>query len=248
MYKDHAYRRHIHPNNLISFRVVVKETDLLVSALKDLSEQTKDIVHTYRRHLEEYIRSRPEFLLSLTPYPEDPFAPQVIREMISATRMFGVGPMAAVAGTIADLVGKGLLLYSDEVIVENGGDIFLKIARPANVSIFAGDSPLSNKVGLVIQPEQMPTGVCTSSGTVGHSLSLGIADAVCIVARSASIADAAATALGNKITSKVHLKREIESLREFEAIMGAIVIIGKTMATWGEIKLREISGKFNSEA
>jgi ApbE superfamily uncharacterized protein (UPF0280 family) len=240
MYKDHAYRRYVHPNNLISFRVVVKETDLLVNALKDLTEKTKDIVHTYRRHLEEYIRSRPEFLLSLTPYPEDPFAPEVITEMISAARMFGVGPMAAVAGTIADLVGKGLLPYSHEVIVENGGDIFLKIARTATVSIFAGDSPLSNKVGLVIHAEQMPTGVCTSSGTVGHSLSLGIADAVCIVARSASIADAAATALGNKITSKANLKNEIESMREFETIIGGVVIIGKTMATWGEIELKEI--------
>jgi ApbE superfamily uncharacterized protein (UPF0280 family) len=221
MHKDHLYRRHIHTKNLIAFRVVVNETDLLVSALKDLSEQTKDIVHTYRIQLEGYIRSRPE--------------------MVSAARMFGVGPMAAVAGTIADLVGSDLLRHSHEVIVENGGDIFLKTSRPATVSIFAGDSPLSNKIGLVIHPEQMPTGVCTSSATVGPSLSLGIADAVCIVARSASIADAAATAFGNKITSKVNLKREIESIKESEPIMGGMVIIGKTMATWGEIELTKIS-------
>lgn len=241
MNKDHPYRKQVHPRNLTSFRVLIKETDLMVSALKDLSKQTKDMVHTYRRQLEDYISSKSDFYSTLLPYPEDPFAPKIIREMISATRIFGVGPMAAVAGTIAEFVGRDLLEYSHEVVVENGGDIFLKTTQPMTVSIFAGDSPLSYKFGLVIHPEQMPIGICTSSATVGHSLSLGIADAVCIVANKASIADAGATALGNKITSMFKLKREIESIREYEAIKGGMVIIGKTMATWGEIELTKIS-------
>lgn len=239
-HKDHPYRRRVQAGNLISFRVLIKETDLMVSASRDLSVQTGDMVHTLRRQLEDYIRSKPDFSTTLLPFPEDPFAPEIVREMISVTTMFGVGPMAAVAGTIADFVGNGLLDYSDEVIVENGGDIFLKTAKPATVSVYAGDSPLSNKLGLITNPTQMPLGICTSSATVGHSLSLGIADAVCVVARSASMADAAATSLGNRITSKYALKQEIEAIREFEVIKGGIVITGKTMATWGEIELTMI--------
>jgi len=239
--KEHAYRKRVHPKDLISFRVLIKETDLLVSSTKDLTQQTRDRVYHYRRQLEDYIGSKSDFLSTLLPYPEDPFAPEIIREMISAARMFGVGPMAAVAGTIAQFVGSDLLEYTEEVIVENGGDIFLKTRRPVTVSIFAGSSQLSNKLGLIVHPEDMPTGVCTSSATVGHSLSLGTADAVCIVAQSASIADAAATAVGNRITNRSELKRVVDSIRESEDIKGGVVIIGKTMATWGEIELTKTS-------
>jgi ApbE superfamily uncharacterized protein (UPF0280 family) len=179
--KEHAYRKGVHPKDLISFRVLIKETDLLVSASKDLSKQTRDRVHHYRRQLEDYIKSKPDFLSTLSPYPEDPFAPEIIREMISATKIFDIGPMAAVAGTIAQLIGRDLLKHAEELIVENGGDIFLKAKRPITVSIFAGSSKFNDKLGVVIYPEQMPTGICTSSATVGHSLSLGTADSVCIV-------------------------------------------------------------------
>jgi hypothetical protein len=236
-YKGRSYRRRVRAGNLVSFRIVVQETDLMVSASRDLSVETGNIVHTIRRQLEDYIRSNPDFSTTLLPYPEDPFAPPIVKEMISAAGMFGVGPMAAVAGTIADFVGNGLLDYTDEVIVENGGDIFLETARPATVSVHAGSSPLSNKLGLIIDPIQMPLGICTSSATVGHSLSLGVADAVCVAARSASVADAAATSLGNRIAHKDSLKREIETIRGFEVIKGGLVITGKTMAAWGEIQV-----------
>lgn len=239
--RDHRYRNRVHSKDLVSCRVLVKETDLLVSASADLSKQTKDRVHHYRRQLEDYIRSRPDFISTLLPYPEDPFAPEIIRDMISATRAFGVGPMAAVAGAIAQFVGKDLLRYSEEVIVENGGDIFVKTKSPITVSIFAGNSPLSDKLGLILVAEEMPIGVCTSSGTVGHSLSLGTADAVCAVAQSASFADAAATALGNRITNRFNLTEEIESIRERKDVKGGVVIIGKTMATWGEIELADLN-------
>jgi ApbE superfamily uncharacterized protein (UPF0280 family) len=240
VHKDHSYRRRVQSGNLVSFRVLIKETDLMVSASMDLSTQTRDIVHTIRSQLEDYIRSKPDFYTTLLPYPEDPFAPEIVREMISSTRIFDVGPMAAVAGTIADFVGSGLLDYSDEVIVENGGDIFLKTAQPTTVSVYAGDSPLSNAIGLIVYPSQMPLGICTSSAMVGHSLSLGAADAVCVVAQSASVADAAATALGNRITDKQALKQELEAIRELEAIKGGIAITGKTMAAWGDIELTMI--------
>jgi len=240
--KDHAYRKRARSKNLVSFRVLIKETDLLISSTEDLGKQARDSVFHYRKQLEDYIGLKIEFISALLAYPEDPFAPDIIKEMITATRMFNVGPMAAVAGAIAEFVGRDLLdKYTDQVIVENGGDIFLETTRPVTVSIFAGESRFSTRVGLVIRPEQMPLGVCTSSASIGHSLSLGIADAVCIVAESASIADAAATALGNRITNRLQVKKAVDSIREFSCIKGGIVIAGKTMATWGEIDLTEIT-------
>jgi len=242
-YRGRSYRKRVQAGHLVSFRVLIKETDLMVSTSRDLSSQTKNIVHTIRRQLEDYIHAKPDFSTTLLPYPEDPFAPPIVKEMISAGNMFDVGPMAAVAGAIADLVGKGLLHSSSEVIVENGGDIFIKTEKPATVSVHAGESPLSNKLGLLMEPAQMPLGICTSSATVGHSLSLGVADAVCVVAQSASAADAAATSLGNRITDKNALKHEIETIRGFDVIKGGVVITGKTMATWGNIQLTMLGKK-----
>ncbi|MBW1868220.1 MAG: UPF0280 family protein, partial [Deltaproteobacteria bacterium] len=103
-----------------------------------------------------------------------------------------MGPMAAVAGAIAQYVGMGLLDLTDQVIVENGGDIFLKADRSLTVSVFAGASPLSGRFGLLIPVSRMPLGVCSSSATVGHSLSRGIADVVCILSPSSALADGAA--------------------------------------------------------
>jgi ApbE superfamily uncharacterized protein (UPF0280 family) len=237
MPQEHPYRRGIYPKDLISFRVLIRETDILVSSTKDLREQTKNSIYHYRRQLEDYIKAKPEFLSTLLPYAEDPYAPEIIREMTAASKIFDVGPMAAVAGTIAQLVARDLFLYTEELIVENGGDIFLKTKRPVTVSIFAGNSKLSNKLGVVIYPEQMPVGICTSSATIGHSLSLGNADSVCIISSKASIADAAATSVGNRISNQSSLKQEIESMKKSKDIIGGVVIIGKTMASWGEIEL-----------
>ncbi len=122
--------------------------------------------------------------------------------MAAAAQTAGVGPMAAVAGAIAECVGRELLEFSPEVIVENGGDIFLKVSHRRTVGIFAGDSPLTGRIGIQIEARDTPLGVCTSSGTVGHSLSFGRADAVVVLAPAAALADAAATAIGNRVSRK----------------------------------------------
>ena len=145
--------------------------------------------------------------------------------------------MATVAGAIAQFVAKGLLQITDQVIVENGGDIFLSVNRQATVSIFAGKSPLSEKIGLVIPIRQMPLGICSSSGTVGHSLSMGVTDVVCIISSSAVLADGAATALGNKIKSKKDLKRVGAWADQINGISGGLAIVEDRMATWGDIEL-----------
>lgn len=217
--------------------MAVRETDLWVCADRRLETETRDLVFASRHQLEAYIRSHPEFLHALVPLKEDPYAPPMVKEMMRAADKAQVGPMAAVAGAIAQQVGEGLLNLSRQVIVENGGDIFLKADRPVTVSVFAGTSPLSRRLGLVIPTRQMPLGICSSSGTVGHSLSQGIADAVCLLSPSAALADSTATALGNRIKGKRDLDYVAEWAGAIDGILGGLVIVRDALATWGDIEL-----------
>lgn len=239
-YTTRTYRRKVRTRGLVSFNVAVKETDLWVSAARDLADATRDLIFDCRHQIETYIRSHPDFVSSLAPYDHDSYAPPLVKEMIEATGRVGVGPMASVAGAIAQHVGRGLLELSDQVIVENGGDIYLNAKRPLTVAVFAGTSPLSEKFGLKIPAARMPLGVCSSSGTVGHSLSLGAADAVCLLSRSAALADGAATALGNRIKKKRDLSLAAEWTREVQGILGGLIILGESMASWGAIELVEL--------
>jgi len=241
-YEPRTYRTRMARPGLVGFQVVVKETDLWVLAVRDLSREVREVVLQERRQLEAYITAHPEFLSTLTPWPEDPFAPPLVRQMLQAARVAGVGPMAAVAGAIAAQVGRGLESLSDEIIVENGGDIYLKVASPATVALFAGKSPLSRRVGLKIDPELSPLGVCTSSGTVGHSLSFGRADAACILAPSAALADAVASGLGNRVQNAGDIAAALNWAAQVPEILGAVVIVGDKLGAWGRVELVPLAG------
>jgi len=232
-----TYRTRMSREGLVGFRVAVKETDLMILAQRDLSVQGRDLIIQERQQLEAYIQRHPEFLTTLSPLPPDLYAPPLVREMIRGATAAGVGPMAAVAGAIAARVGQALLAFSDEVIVENGGDIFMHLCRPATVSLFAGRSPLSHKLGLKIPPEPETWGVCTSSGTVGHSLSLGRADAACVVAADTALADACATALGNRVTDASAINEALNWLGGIPGLTGALVVVGEHLGAWGHIEL-----------
>jgi ApbE superfamily uncharacterized protein (UPF0280 family) len=236
-YTVRNYRNKVNARGMISFNVVIKETDLRVSAEKDLAEDTRDMVVGYRRQLEHYIQAHPNFLTTLSPYPREPFAPSIVQEMINATGDIGVGPMASVAGAIAQFVGMDLLKSTGQVIIENGGDIFMKLKREATVSIFAGESPLSNRVGIRVAENMMPIGICSSSGKVGHSLSMGSSDVITVLSASAIRADGAATALGNRIRKKADLERVSEWADSMGGIIGGVAILGGSMAMWGGIEL-----------
>jgi ApbE superfamily uncharacterized protein (UPF0280 family) len=240
-YQPRTYRHWIEGKDLITFNVTEKETDLYIRATSNLQRKAQRLVLKYRKQLEQYIEQEPEFRTSLKPLPVPANAPRIVLDMIEAGRKAGVGPMAAVAGAIAEYVGRELLEFSPEIIVENGGDIFLKILRKRVVGIYAGDSPLTGKIGLEISPGDTPLGVCTSSGTVGHSLSFGKADAVVVMAASAALADAAATAVGNRVKQPGDIDKALEFARGIGGLKGIVIIIGSDIGAWGEVKLCETS-------
>jgi ApbE superfamily uncharacterized protein (UPF0280 family) len=200
--QDFKYRKLISAKGLVRSAIIEKESDILVLAEKALTKDAQEILKQERKELEAYIEKNPKFVKTYKPYRASIFAPKIIRTMSWASKRANVGPMAAVAGSIAEAIGKGLLKYSSEVIVENGGDIFVKITKPRRIGIYAGKSPFSEKIAIEISPQDTPLGVCTSAGTVGHSVSFGTADAVVVTARSCALADAAATAIGNVVKSE----------------------------------------------
>ncbi|MDO4581362.1 MAG: UPF0280 family protein [Bacillota bacterium] len=240
--QEERFYRAGYGGDLESYRLTIGETDLAICVPEGVwhehsGKKTADYITNQRRLLQEYIVRHPEFASSHTPLPVDKGAPAVARIMMVAANKAGVGPMAAVAGTFALLAGRLLSYYSDNVIVENGGDIYLKSSRPRTVGVYAGDSPFSGLVGVVVPAGKTPCGVCTSSGTVGSSFSYGVADAALIFAADAPLADAVATAAANL----VHQPGDVEAAADYalgiEGVYGAVVICKDKLAIAGELEL-----------
>ncbi len=242
MYEPRTYRELFKGEGLVFFNCTLKETDLQIGAHRDLAVEAMGLVVELRRQLEEYIRAVPEFRTSLKPLEAAAWAPPIVRRLCEAGKLAGVGPMAAVAGAVAEFVGVELLRHSPEVIVENGGDIYIKTDRPRRVGIHAGGSPFSGKVALLVRPEETPLGVCTSAGTVGPSLSFGRTDATVVVARDTALADAAATAVGNRVKTPDDIKAGLRLASRIEGVSGAVVIIGDQMGAWGQVDLAPATG------
>lgn len=237
MDQPRTYRNWIRDGDLISFHVAVKETDLYLRAKRNLREEALRAIVEYRTSLEQYIELHPQFLTAMEPIPVAEDAPQMVREMAEAAQRVGVGPMASVAGAIAERVGRELMKLSPEVIVENGGDIFLHIQRKRTVGVYAGDSPFSGGLALEIEPEGTPMGICTSSGTVGHSISLGRADAVIVLSQSTALADAAATATANTVKKVGDIPSGIAFARGILGLRGVVIIKDDRIGVWGQVKL-----------
>jgi len=231
------YRRWVGCRDLTGFTVKHGETDMFVLADRDLGRETAEITARLRREIEEYIETSERFAVSLSPVSPDPGAPAIIRDMIEKSAMAGVGPMAGVAGAMAGYTAKELLNQSCEVIIENGGDIFMVSRKTRNLAVYAGASPLSGKISLRIRPESTPLGICTSSGTVGHSISFGSADAACAISEDAVLADCAATGMGNLVKDPSSLKDAINYARSIDGLRGALVIFRDKLATWGDVEL-----------
>lgn len=242
VYEPRSYRQLYESKDLAHFQVQAVETDLAISVKKGLhTEKLADItlecIGRFRQVLESYIREYPEFLTTFVPFDPVGQVNPAILAMCQLTNLAGVGPMAAVAGLFSEKCGTLLARYSDDVIVENGGDIWLKTSKVRQIAVFAGSSPFSYRIALEISPEQTPLGVCTSSGTVGHSLSFGKADAAVILAPSAILADAVATAACNLVQKENDLQEAVEFAMGIPGVSGAVIIMGDKLAVKGQVKL-----------
>jgi len=215
----------------------LKETNCTIITDEESAINTavSSIKH-HRKQLERYIRDHPKFLYSLQPVPVDK-GPKIARLMAEASEKANVGPMAAVAGVLADLAVEDMALAGSEVaVVENGGEVSAISNQPIDIALSAGDSPLSRQIGFRL--EKFPVGVATSSGLFSHALSFGEAEAVTIFAVNAGVADAAATAVGNLIKGddcRGAIERGIKEALQIEGVNGVFILYGGIVGKAGKI-------------
>jgi len=220
-----SYRRFAHKG--ANFRI-----------LCDRFEAVTDEIVRLRAVLEEYIARHGEFASSLEPIRLLDDAPEIARRMAEAAQTVGVGPLAAVAGTVAQMSAQAALAAgAAEAIVENGGDIYLAATqrRTVIVGLYAGDGPLSDTLALSVPPERMPLGVCSSSGVMGHSLSLGKCDLACVVAPNASLADAAATHAANLVRTPDDIDAALERIAAIDGVDGVLIVRGDRIGMAGDL-------------
>ena len=237
MYQPRTYRNWVKTRDLVAFNIMVEETDCHISSTTNLESKACKSVVKYREILKKYIASHPTFLTTLEPFSVEEDAPVIVKAMAEAGKKASVGPMAAVAGAIAYFVGEELARFSPDIIIENGGDIYLRSRKDRIIGIYAGKSPLSGKLGLEIAAKDTPIGISTSSGTVGHSLSFGKADAVVVLAETAVLSDAMATCIGNMIIQVSDIPFGIERAKNILGIKGIVIIKDEEIGMWGDIKI-----------
>ncbi len=228
-------------DDLVSFQLVVEETDLWVAAREDIGLPMADHARFLRGQIKTYATLHPEFLTSLQPLEASSHDPEIIRRMCRAGRLTGVGPMAAVAGTMAQMLGEFFRERSPDLLIENGGDTWLCSTRERNIGILNMPDQ-AVRLCVPVAASEFPCSFCASSATIGHSLSFGRADLVVVRARDASLADAAATALANALTGAGAMDAVLAQAQAWEplGIDGVFTQCEGKIGVWGKMQLTVI--------
>lgn len=189
-----------------------------------------------RTKLESYILRHPEFKSSLTPLSLLPDAPKIAVKMSKASHATGLGPMASVAGTIAQAgVEAAQNAGCGEAIVENGGDMFLASGSPVTIGIYAGKNVVGSQLAFHLQPEELPVAICSSSSKMGHSLSFGDCELATVVAKDAALADSAATLVCNSIAGETEVAKVLDTVGQISGIRGILVVKNSNIGLWGDL-------------
>ncbi|MFX1375597.1 MAG: UPF0280 family protein [Promethearchaeota archaeon] len=235
---------------------IEKESDItIISESKTAIIKAKEIFYIHRGKLEEYVRKNSHFLTSLSPIKVNTEI-EVVRLMVKAAYICDVGPMAAVAGALADLMIRSMKNNDEEgfsgfneakiALVENGGEIAIDSIKPMKVALFAGDNELNLNIGFLVEKKDCPIGIGTSSATIGHALNFGQADAVTIFAQNATLADAAATKVSNSVKGQdieKSIKNALDIADDIDGIKGAFISREDKIGQTGKIpKLIKIEG------
>ncbi len=207
-----------------TYRTFTHKEAVLRICCEKFDAVTAEIVRQ-RQILEDYIKRHADFRRSLEPLELLPGAPEVAERMACAASLVGVGPMAAVAGAMAQCAAEaGLRAGAPEAIVENGGDIYLKAAKPVIIALVTGTIELAERLAFALKPEETPISICSSSGKMGHSLSLGKCDLATVVAADGALADAAATAAANLVITVEDVDPALERIAAIEGVSGVLIV------------------------
>lgn len=232
------YRKIQKPKGFLSFEVTAGESDIWIAVPEEsFREEIKEEILNYlillREQVKAFIKENPLFLSSLEPVKVPDFSPFIIRKMAEASQLIGVGPMAGIAGAIALFLGEKLKSFGfKEFIVENGGDIYMRLERSSTVAVFTREKLLSGKIGVELSPGTW--GIASSSSKFGHSLSFGRTQVATVIGKDPVVADCSATYLGNSRTVEEAKKRAEELLNHNR---GCIALIEGKFVISGSVNL-----------
>jgi len=232
-----AYRKKINSKTAYNWHVVFRHSDLYVASNKNIIDSLVKYLAEFYQAIEGVAAGNPSFLKSLSPIRQNPAYPPIINEMIRKSALYGVGPMASVAGAACDYIGRRLTSQCSTIIIENGGDVFIKCDHDVIAGIYTRDSSISEKLKLRIGHQYTPCGLCSSSGVFGHSLSLGKSDLACVLATTTIAADAAVTAMANRISAENDIQTAINEFKKMASIRGLLAIKDKKIGIWGQLEL-----------
>ncbi len=235
IYERKNYRNRIHLDKAITFEVEIRETNLQVQAMKDLSAKTKDSVFRYRYQIEEYLRQHPAFREACAPIQIYASAPEIVRFSDLSSRSTHVAPMALMSGAVADFVGRDLSPESQEIIVASGGDAFIKNSAPLEIRLYAAGSPWHDRLVLCMPALKKPYGIST------YVPGRGI-HAVTVVSRSACWAASFARDLGVRLAAGENPGSVMERAAGYSDVGGMIVIAGERIVVGGEMVLKSRNG------
>lgn len=194
-----------------------------------------DEIKRQRYLLELYIKEYPVFLTSLIPIPERTNAPISARMMHRASKSVGVGPMAAVAGTLAQLASERAIdKGAKEVVIDNGGDLYLVAENTITVGLYTRHQQFTNQLAVRVVPAAMPIAICSSSGVSGRSFSLGTCDLATVISKDGALADAAATFAANFVKGKEDINRALQATMKIEGILGLLIVKDDAMGLAGD--------------
>ncbi|MDD3296270.1 MAG: UPF0280 family protein [Candidatus Omnitrophica bacterium] len=235
-YEERSYRDTIKAN--YKLEIGFQESDLLICSKEEIDQESakKVLVNCYEV-IENYAKSNPEFLTSLSPLRENKNAAVIIQKMLAASRIANIGPFASVAGAIAEETGLRLSLFSQEIIIENGGDIFLKINEDKIIGVYAGRCFEPEVIKLKIKSRDCSFGLASSSAHIGHSLNFGRADLVTVLSSGATVADALATSLSNQIKQRKDIKEVFSCITTNPFVEGLLIIFEGEIFLWGNLEL-----------
>ncbi len=232
-----------------AFQLVLGESDLRVLAVADISTPQGEKLPTamlttleqLRADISSWARLYPDFRTSLAPLPTPSQAPEIVRRMYAGAALAGVGPFAAVAGSVAHLLAERYADICPELIIENGGDIYMYSTKERCVALLAQPqeegSTIEGSLGLRFTEEDFPLALCASSATIGHSLSLGCGELAVVRAQEGALADAVATAVGNRLRSAHSVQEALNFAQNIEGVEGLFVQCEEALGVWGNMEL-----------
>jgi uncharacterized protein len=232
-----VYRVLVDSSDKYSWKVKYKYTDLLIVSSKDISLKISPVLFDFYKIIEKFIESHPSFVKTFNPFAAGNDFPDIIKKMCRQSAIFNVGPMASVAGAVCEYIADELSKNNSYLVIENGGDIFIKSPKDIVVGLFVKNKYFKDNLKIKIKKNILPCGIASSSGTLGHSLSLGKADLAAVICRSAILADSAATAICNMVNTKNDVEKVINHFKCFKEIEGLVLIKDDKIGLYGNLEL-----------